>query len=263
MPEFFQAAYHRKTLPQVLYLRDSLQWRTQKTDGMLAALTLGAIHGESKKSPSYLSNQMPRTISTKPAYSVRFWKKHGFVAPERDAFELLRRLAEYRYETAPAEGDSWVFHRDMRQLPWLAESLPHPIRLVVTSPPYLDITNFEEDQWLRLWFLGGPPSPTRGRISRDDRYERADDYWGFIADMWRALGAVLARSAHVVIRMGGRGVEPEEMVQKLSAASQFSHRMIRLESHSVSVLKRRQTDAFRPGSKGCLVEIDCHFHFLR
>ena len=58
-----------------------------------------------------------------------------------------------------------MFHKDMRQLPWVADQLPGPIRLVVTSPPYLDVTNFEEDQWLRLWFLGGPPFPTRGRIS--------------------------------------------------------------------------------------------------
>lgn len=36
------------------------------------------------------------------------------------------------------------------------------VRCVITSPPYLDVTNFEEDQWLRLWFQGGPPKPTWG-----------------------------------------------------------------------------------------------------
>src|SRR5258705_2335387 len=41
---------------------------------------------------------------------------------------------------------------------------------VITSPPYLDVTNFEEDQWLRLWFLGGPPYPTRHRLASDDRH---------------------------------------------------------------------------------------------
>ena len=82
LPEFFHVAYHKKTLSQILYLREALNWRANDTDCMIAGLTLGALHGESEKSPSYLSNQMPRTISTKPAYSVRFWKKHGRPVPD-------------------------------------------------------------------------------------------------------------------------------------------------------------------------------------
>lgn len=261
LPEFFQVAYHRKTLSQVLYLRDALKWRTSDVDCMVAGLMLGALHGETEKSPSYLSNQMPRTISTKPAYSVRFWEKRGFKAPERDTFALLRKQATFRYESEPPSGESWIYHRDMRQLSWVADQLPAPISLVVTSPPYLDVTNFEEDQWLRLWFLGGPPYPTRGRVSRDDRYERPEAYWGFIADMWRMLGALVAKNGHVVIRMGGRGIPTEEMMMKLESCSQFSRRPIKLLYQCCSVLKGRQTDAFRPGTRGCLVELDCHFQF--
>jgi hypothetical protein len=260
MPEFFKVAYAKTTLAQVLYLREVLAWRTSNTDCFIAGLVLGTLHGESEKSPSYLSNQMPRTISTKPAYSVRFWRKRGLVAPERNAFDLLRTQATYRYESAPPKGQSWVFHRDMRRLPW-SDELPRPIRLVVTSPPYLDVTNFEEDQWLRLWFLGGPPHPTSGRVSRDDRYERPGDYWRFIADMWRMLGALVAKRGHVVIRIGGRGVNPTEMTKKLTASSQFAGRAIKLVDHSSSKLTRRQTGAFQPGTKGCLAEHDCHFQF--
>jgi len=263
IPEFFQYAYRRETLSQLLYLRVSLKWRTSDVDCMIAGLVLGALHGETEKSHSYLSNQMPRTISTKPAYSVRFWQKRDFTAPERDTFELLRKQASFRYESPPPRGEAWILHRDMRQLAWVADQLPAPIRLVVTSPPYLDVTNFEEDQWLRLWFLGGPPYPTRGRISRDDRYERPDAYRGFIADMWRMLGSLVAKNGHVVIRMGGRGIPPDEMVAKLAASSRFTRRPIRMLYQSSSALRGRQTDAFLPDTKGCLVEIDCHFQFRK
>jgi hypothetical protein len=261
MSEFFHSCYHRRTLAQILYLRDALAWRTSDVDCMIAGLTLGALHGETANSSSYLSNQMPRTISTKPAYSVRFWQKRELTAPNRDAFDLLRRQAAYRYESCPPQGDAWVLHRDMRQLSWIKEELPAPVRLVVTSPPYLDVTNFEEDQWLRLWFLGGPPLPTTGRLSRDDRHERADDYWTFIADMWRMLGSLVAMKGHVVIRLGGRKLKSEDAIKKLSATSHFSGRPIALVEHSISELRGRQTDAFRPGTTGCLVEIDCHFQF--
>src|SRR5205807_2458526 len=122
------------------------------------------------------------------------------------------------------------------------------------SPPYFDVTNFEEDQWLRLWFLGGPAHPTRNRLSRDDRHERADRYWSFIADMWRSIGCLADRNADVVIRFGGKNMVPDKMVRMLEGSSRFSGRTVRLMSHHVSDLKRRQTDSFRPGSKGCLVE---------
>lgn len=261
LPEFFNYAYNRQTLGQILYLRDKLGWRSNKTDCMIAALTLGVLHGESHRSPSYLSNRMPRTISTKPAYSVRFWEKYNLKAPLRNAFELLRTQAKYRYESERPLGDSFILHTDMRKLAWIKDELPGPIRLAITSPPYLDVTNFEEDQWLRLWFLGGPPHPTRMRISRDDRHEREDAYWTFIADMWRMLGALMAKKAHFVIRLGGRDVRPEDMTKKLKGTSTFAQRALRLVSQSVSTLKRRQTDSFRPGSKGCLIEVDCHFRF--
>lgn len=261
MPEFFQFAFHPTTRSQLLYLRQALNWNRSDTDCMIAGLILGALHGESERSPSYLSNQMPRTISTKPAYSVRYWKKHGFVAPERDVFELIRRQAAFRYESEPPRGDSWILHRDMRHLAWLTDELPTPVKLIVTSPPYLDVTNFEEDQWLRLWFLGGPTHPTIGRVSRDDRHCRGDDYWGFIADMWRMLGTVASKKANVVIRIGARGIEPNEIGTRLVACSRFSQRPIDLVEQTLSDLKRRQTDSFSPGTKGCLVEVDCHFQF--
>lgn len=259
MPVFFQHAYSRDTLAQVLYLRDALDWQRVRTDCMIAALTLGVLHGETHKSPSYLSNQMPRTISTKPAYSVKFWQERELTPPDRDAFALLKTQARYRYESDPPKGEAVVLHRDMRQLAWITDKLPSPIKLAITSPPYLDVTNFEEDQWLRLWFLGGPPHPTRHRVSRDDRYEHADSYWSFIADMWRMLGTVMARTSNVVIRLGARGVKPDDLTDRLIASSRFSQRKIRLVNQSCSDLKKRQTDSFSPGTKGCLVEVDCHF----
>jgi hypothetical protein len=260
-PEFFRYAFEDSTLAKLLYLRDTLKWKKSRCDVMLAALVMGSLHGEMDKSGSYFSNQMPRTISTKPGYSVRFWKERGLAPPERDVFELLRRRAEFRYESPPPAGDAIVLHRDMRDLAHMTDDLPTPINCAIMSPPYLDVTNFEEDQWLRLWFLGGPTYPTCGRVSRDDRHGTSDAYWRFIADMWRSIGQVMGARSNVVIRLGSRITGPDNLQKLLVASSRFSGRPIKLIHHEVSQLKNRQTDAFRPGTKGCLVEIDCHFRF--
>jgi len=260
LPEFFHWAYHKRTLQQLVFLRRTLRWKAFKTDGMVAALTLGSLHGEADRSTAYFSNQMPRTISTKPAYSIRFWRDRGLRPPFRDVFDILQQRARFRYESEAPDGDCVALHRDVRKLSWSDVELPEPIRLVVTSPPYFDVTNFEEDQWLRLWALGGPPYPTRGRVSRDDRHGCEEHYWRFIADMWRCLGKVLASRAHVVIRIGSRRITSQRLVDGLNTAASFSQRATELVQSEVSDLKNRQTSSFLPGTKGCSREVDCHFY---
>ena len=49
-----------------------------------------------------------------------------------------------------------IWHTDMRNLPRIIEVHKNRAdQCAITSPPYLNVTSFEEDQWLRLWFLGG------------------------------------------------------------------------------------------------------------
>jgi hypothetical protein len=259
LPAFFAHAYRPAVVRQLLFLRKALKFRLSNTDCMLAALILGSLHGESSRSERFLSNQMPHTISTKPAYSVKFWANRKNRAPKRDVFELLRMQARYRYETPPPNGRALMFEMDMRELPRLRTRLPTPIRCAITSPPYFNVTSYEEDQWLRLWFLGGPPYPRSGRMSGDGRHRRLENYWMLIGDMWRVLGTVLAPRADVVVRLGAVGVDAGRLIETLSASAQFSQRRVQLVQHEVSELSRRQTGAFRPGSTGCKFEVDCHF----
>lgn len=259
LPEFFRRGYHPSTLGQILYLRDVLDWRRRRVDTMVAALALGALHGESAKSPSYLSAQMPRTISTKPAYSVRFWEKHGYLPPERDTFALLRRQADYRYRSPLPRVRGRVGLSDFRELHRSKLIARREATCIITSPPYLDVTSFEEDQWLRLWFLGGPPHPTRNRISRDDRHELASRYWRMIADFWRTAGYLVEPGGHVVVRMAGNRLSEDRVVEGLTGCSVVSGRHVTLVSRDASAIPRRQTDAFRPGSVGVRFEVDAVF----
>lgn len=256
LPEFFSHAFAPETLRQLVFLRGQLAWQTGDVDCMLAALTLGSLHGETERSPSYLSAQMPRTISTKPKYSIRYWRRHGLKAPERDVFDLLRNRITYRYASTAPTGRATVLHADVRRLPFERARPSKMAKLVITSPPYLDVTNFEEDQWLRLWFLGGAPWPTRNRHSRDDRLYTLDAYWRMLADTWRSLGELVDTGSHVVMRVGFRDLAPERVAEGVVGTSILAGRRFELQGYSVSDLCRRQTPSFRPGSRGCLQEVD-------
>lgn len=258
-PPFFRRAFHHETLRQMLYLRRTLNWKESKVDRFIAALALGALHGETTKIGSYFSNQMPRTISTKPAYSLRFWRERGLWPKRIDVFHLLRQKVVFRFESPAPSIRGKAYLSDVRVLHLAAAEAKSSVDCVITSPPYLDVTNFEEDQWLRLWFLGGAAEPRTGVYSRDNRYSSPSLYWSFLGDAWRALRPFLARRSTFVCRIGGRNTDPASIKETFSASMQLLATRWKLQDYSVSTLVRRQTDAFRPGSVGCRFEVDFCF----
>jgi len=58
---------------------------------------------------------MPRTISTKPAYSVRWWQRNECLPPKRDVFNILRIAAEHRYVSPLPEVKGRVVEGDVRK----------------------------------------------------------------------------------------------------------------------------------------------------
>lgn len=256
--EFFTECFDSQALSAVLFLRSKLDWRTDRVDRMIAALVLGSLHGDSGKNSPYFSNQMPRTISMNPGYSVRYWRDRNLLPPLRDVFMILRNRADFRYCSPKPSGKAQIFNQDMRALPHLIRKKTR-ISCVITSPPYLNVTSFEEDQWLRLWFLGGPAQPVKGRISRDDRHINRAAYWSFIEDMWSSFAKILAEDSHIVIRLGSRSLTSAEMKEQLLASTSPAGRPVRLISSRTTELLKRQTGSFTPGTVGCGAELDCHF----
>lgn len=257
LPPFFHKAFARETLRQLLFLRHRLDWRHAAEHQFIAALTLGHLHGESLRSPSYCSNQMPHSISTKPQYSLKYWREHRLRAPERDVFELLRDRAEYRLREGIPEPRGRVCLVDVRHAAGRFRSFAGSVTSVITSPPYLDITRFEEDQWLRLWFLGGPPRPTYHLVSKDDRYERAESYWKFLEESWRGIAPLLHKPATLVCRLGVGRLLVDAVIAAFTASVRTVWPKAELISEpAVTTLHRRQTSVLHPDSVGARYEVD-------
>jgi len=136
--------------------------------------------------------------------------------------------ARFRYASTLPALRGRVELTDFRDLHRLKSVRRREARCIITSPPYLDVTSFEEDQWLRLWFLGGPPHPTRNRVSRDDRHELASAYWRMVADCWRTAGYLVASRGHVVVRMAGKGLSADAVVDGLTGCAVVAGRDVSL-----------------------------------
>ena len=263
LPEFFGRAFFRSTLNELLFLRGQLDWRRNEVECFIAALALGSLHGEMDRSKSYFSNQMPRTISTKPNYSLRYWRTRGLWPKKRCVFTILRQRAKFRLQTFRPQRPGVVTQSDVRQASRAFPSYRNQVDAIVTSPPYLNVTNFEEDQWLRLWFLGGEPKVTYGKISKDDRYTDEEKYWSFLSQAWKGVGYLVTTGSRVVCRLGGKGVTPEQIagnLYKTVIAAWPTASMVGTPVESRP--GRRQTDNFRPGSTGPGPEVDFVFQIL-
>lgn len=259
-PEFFRKCFHPRTLREVLYLRQNLKWKRSKVDRFIAAVVLGVLHGESHKSENCLSNRMPRTISTKPGYSVRWWSAKGLVAPERATFEIVRRTSAFRLSEAGAQMKGKVKCQDVRRASVVFPELRGKVRLIVTSPPYLDTTDYREDQWLRLWFLGGPHQPSRNKS--DDRHTNVGRYWKFLSEAWGGCAALVCRGAIIIVRIGGTKLPKEDLAAGLKSSlldGLDGFAIKPLHEGLTTEIKNRQTSTFRPGTSSRRYEHDFAF----
>ena len=250
LPLYFRRAFYFTTLREILFLRRHLDWKMNSTDCFLSALVLGSLHGEMDRSPSYFSNQLPRTISPKQTYSLAYWDRNGLWPKKKNTFEILSRRASLRYMHARPSLHGTSLLLDVRKAAAALPLYAAAVDLVVTSPPYLNVTNYEEDQWLRLWFLGGQPHPTYGIVSKNDRHTRPDKYWRFLLQAWVGIAPLLKRGAIIVCRIGGKGLNSDNIIRSLTATVRASFPDVSIVGEPVVTLpSARQTDNFRPGTQ--------------
>ena len=262
---FFEACFEHRTLNEVIFLREKLNWRYDAVDCFVAAVMLGILHGESHRSEYCLSNRMPRTISTKPDYSMRWWKQRQLIPPRRAVFDTLRKAAAFRYRMPPATTKGIVKLADARRAGSAFAELSGDVKLVVTSPPYIDTTDYAEDQWLRLWFLGGKPKPEL-RKNKDDRHTVEEEYWKFLAESWTGLVSMMADNATIVIRIGGIKLSKPQLFKGLlmGLGAAFEGWILKpLHEGVTSSIRPRETTAFRRTARGPRVEHDFVFNLSK
>jgi hypothetical protein len=208
LPAFYSYCFTRPVCAFLLAARATLNWRRCKVDWTVAALLLINLHG---KRDASLSNQMRQTKSMSPQYAIAWWRTRKLKPPKVDPLQFMEKRLAWRYAHGrPKLRRSRVFLADsMRRLPVLAQEANMQARLLFTSPPYCAVTNYHYDQWLRLWMLGGSPTPratgdsSRGRFSNTDAYER------LLRDVFTKARALLSRDATIYVRTHKREVTYE------------------------------------------------------
>ena len=244
--EFWSLAFHPEVLWNLCRLRESLMSACDSSRRLaLRGIILGALHGpQQKETPTYLSNQCPRTYAPKPAYATGYWRSRGLTPMHRNILDVIRiRAGRYFAEHLPARGT--VRLSDSRTQEWLQDrESDEPYDWVITSPPYYGMRTYVPDQWLRHWFVGG--SPHVAYSSEQQIIHSSPD--AFAADLravWNNVAAVTRPTARLVVRFGGisdRRAEPMQLLKESFRGTAW--RMTTAKHAGSAHAGRRQADSF-------------------
>lgn len=256
---FWELAYHQKTLLELCRLREALIADcSSPTRILLRAIILGALHGPRPKGmPSYYSNQSPRTFAPKPNYAVKFWKERNMRPDAVPVLDIIKARAERYLSEPPPAVEGIVQLADSRDVNTFSR-MPEA-RWVVTSPPYYGMRTYLPDQWLRLWFLGGPDYVEYRQPEAQLEHTGAAHFSAEMARVWTNVAKRAASGASLVIRFGGihdRDAEPMDVLRHSLAGTGWvmktAHRIPDADSG------RRQVRQFQPTPKKSIAEYDAY-----
>ncbi len=258
--DFWELAYHPTTLADICKLRKYFidKKSLDKTDIALRAIILGALHGPKMKSQaSYLSNQMPRTFATKPDYSIAYWTKNNLVPDEVNLLQLITRKAEYIFnKQLPDQINGRIILGDSRTLKKVTD---RKFNWVITSPPYYGMSTYEQDQWLRNWFLGGPSKVKYANTAQLKHWSEK----AFVEDLSKVWSNAAQKSnpnAKLIIRFGALPSKsdktPSELIKDSLKLSNCGWRLNTIRTAGEPIDSKRQANQFKNKAGNYIEEID-------
>ena len=85
------------------------------------------------------------------------------------------------------------------------ESKRTKAKLLITSPPYHNVTNYYYDQWLRIWLLGGPEHPATNVSNRyGGKFSNERQYRQLLESAFAKCRPLLADDATIYVRTDQR-----------------------------------------------------------
>lgn len=198
--------YHPKTLRQITNLRAYLLTRQEngsldRTDAWIRMIATNRLTGHSSGFFSVYTLPPNQAVSIEAQRRIN--ERRNQVPPERDVKDLILRktrslLSKLQLSDLEAlreaAGNSLLMTGSSDNTP---EILNDSVTLVVTSPPFLDTVNYQEDNWLRCWFNGIDAKEVQiWQLKKPEEWQAA------MADTFREIYRVLVDGGFVAFEVG-------------------------------------------------------------
>jgi hypothetical protein len=258
--EFWELCYAPSTLRDICRIRNYLLKNcTTRVEVALRGVVLGILHGpQTQKTPTYLSNQMPRTYSTKPNPAVRFWMKKNLKPPEIDVLAAITRRARFSFAEVPPSTPGRLITGDSRVCNFAA--LGTKFSRVITSPPYYGMRTYFPDHWLRNWFVGGP-SDVDYRADKQVSHHSEAEFVTDLAMVWKKMAEACLPGAKFICRFGALPScqkDPRDLFKRTLAQAARGWKIEIIRDAGTSHQGRRQCEQFGTAKNKPVEEIDVY-----
>jgi hypothetical protein len=219
MPEDLRVFYHLDTLRQISALRKYLLERQRAgtltpVDRWIRMVAVNRLTGHSAGFFSVYT--LPPNQAVSPRAQARINSRLNQTPAPRDvpALILSKSRALLRDVTPECRQRLDRVSDRARMLVGASSATPAipdgSVGLVVTSPPFLDVVDYQTDNWLRCWFSGIDAAAVPVTLAR-----QTDAWKAFVARTLTELRRVLKPNGHVAFEVGevrGGALRLEEVV---------------------------------------------------
>jgi len=205
-PEELLVFYHPDTLQQICSLKKYILRRCAEgsfdpLDDWIALVGLNRLTGHSSGFFSVYTLPPNQAVSVKSQRKIN--EKRQQTPPPRDVPKIILKKSKQLLGDVTAGARETL--RSVADRAMLVTGPSHAmpqipsdsIDLVVTSPPFLDVVQYDADNWLRCWFLGIDPATVNITMPK-----KIDQWQTAMSAVFRELARVLKPGGHVAFEVG-------------------------------------------------------------
>ncbi len=210
--EFQKWAWGPDILGFLKAARRTLEWQNNITDRTLMGFILVHLHARKGEG---LGNQMQKARAMGPDYAVRWWKEKDSYPPDVDCKSFFQTKFNWRYRHGVIEDShpSELVLGDSVQV--LGQSSQNRYDLLLTSPPYFNLTDYRQDSWIRLWALNEGPSLPDWK--NDPRQSNQVLYKQMLTEVFRHSANRLKSRATVWVRSDSREFTKQSTIEVMKS----------------------------------------------
>ena len=200
LPEDLLTFYHPETLQEICALREYFIAReaSGEIDPADAWIRMVATNRLTGHSPGFFSvYSLPPNQAVTVESQRKINAKRNQVPPRREVIPIILKKSRTLLNKAgplPSFSDAQLLTGACDSTPALAEN---SVALVVTSPPFLDVVDYQTDNWLRCWFNGIDASSIPIW-----QLKKAEDWTAAMTRVFQELRRVLIPGGHIAFEVG-------------------------------------------------------------